>query len=664
MKKSLITHHLSLLLSETYQTNSGTGRRKWKIRKITFYISLTIKLHARSVRFARKKDPAEGFVLLLIGFITFGFGCFCFGYELPLSISINNEDDIHQLIEDDMVTEEIGQILLELYENPIDLNRASEDELALLPYISHEDASAIIAQREKLNGFKRWIHLALIKEISPIELKLIRSFAYIRPTRDWLNGWIRFNLSEVENDGKSAYGRLYAKTQLKNLIFGVAARHEDDKQYRWKEGVETVSPWNLEKFFLAWQGEGFFKEIVLGNYSARFGSGLVFNDAHRRARSGRLYPDYSTSTYRQRGIGISMKSECKLGSLHYLICPTVFTSFSEYPVSLPKEITGLERERKIGDVYFERLFGADLTFKLNPYSAIGLTWYRSWIEKHLDFVFDDFPNRESLSCFGFHFNTRIKQLDFYGEIARNVNDANAVYLAISNMTKKTYWELAYRNYDTDFENPHSYGYADADSDSLDPYGDIDEVGSYLLLRYAPHPRLTLKLSYDGWRHPSSHITENEIRGAFEYKLVDVVEIGSSTKWYNEELTEYDESKRATVTWLKIQPTPDWRLTTVYRLSRKKEENVDYDDYAYLKVEWQAKGNLELEGRWKNYDTLLVDGDTYPKQVYIQMQFWRTPPTEVRVWSGRIRFTHTRYGESSSAAVNHRNQVYFTARWSW
>jgi len=592
------------------------------------------------------------------------FVCFCFGYDLPLSISINNEDDIHQLIEDGVITEEIGQILLELYENPIDLNRASEDELLLLPYISHEDASAIIAQRKKLNGFKRWKDLAII--VKPSELKMLRSFAYIRPPKDQKNGWIRFNLSDVENDGKSCYGRLYTKTQLSNLFFGMAAKHEDDEQYRWKEGIqaaplcyETVSPWDLEKLFLAWQGNGVLKEVVLGNYSARFGSGLVFNDAHRRGVSGELYPDYSTSTYRQRGVGVSMEWKCNLGNLRYRICPTVFTSFSEYPVSLPKEITGLDRERKIGDVYFEKLFGEDLTFKLTRHSAVGLTWYRSWIEKHLDFTFDNFPNRKLLSCLGFHFNTRIRKLNFYGEIARNVNNANAIYLAISNMTKKIYWELAYRNYDKYFENPHSYGYADADSDSLDPYGDIDEVGSYLLLRYVPYPKLALKLFYDGWQHPSSHITENEIRSAFDYKLANSVEIGSSTKWYNEDLTEYDENRRATVTWLKVQPASDWRLTTVYRLSLARREKTNYDDYAYLKVEWQAKNNLELEGRWKIYDTLLIDGDAYPKQLYIQMQIWKT-----RSISGRIRFTHTLYEKTSSAAVNPRNQIYFTTRWSW
>lgn len=596
----------------------------------------------------------------IIGLITFFLVCLCFGEDLPLSISISNEDDIYQLIENGMVTEEFGQILLELYENPIDLNRAHEDELARLPFISHEDVAAIIAHREKLGEFKRWIDLAMIEEIRPIKLKLLRSFAYIRPTSDLTSGWIRLNLSEVESDGKSCYGRLYAKTQfnerrlgLKNLFVGMAAKHEDDEQYRWENGTKAFSVWNLEKFFLAWQGEGIFQELVLGDYSARFGSGLVFNSAHRRGRSGGLYPDYSTSTYRQRGIGISTEWT--------RIYPTIFASFSEYPVSLPKELTGLERKRKIYDVYFERLFGGDLTFQLSQNSTFGLTWYRSWIEKHLDFRFDNFPNREILSCFGFHFNTKIRQLDFGGEIAQSANGGNAGYFAISSMTKKIDWTLAYRNYSTDFENPHSYGPADADNELLDPYGDIDEVGSYLLLRYVPNPRLTLKLYYDGWRHPSSHITENKIYAAFEYKFADWIETGSYKKWQNEGIVDYDESKKTTVTWLKLLPAPDWRLTTVYRSARRKElpKEVDYDDYAYFKVEWQVRQDLELEGRWKSYDTFLVDGDTYPKQLYVQIQFSRT-----RNLSGRIRFSHTRYGKNSSAAVNPRNQIYFTARWSW
>lgn len=595
------------------------------------------------------------FLFTLLPYLTaFHFYYTCFAYELPLSISINNQDDIEQLIEDELITEEIGQTLLELYENPLELNRASIDELMLLPYISREDASIIVTQREKLKGFKRWIDLALIEEISPNELRQIQNFAYIHSSFNSIDGWGRFSFSDVENDGKSFYSKFYAKTQLKSFLFGLAAKHENDQQYRWKDGIENISPWNLEKFFLAWQSSGFFREIVLGDYSANFGSGLVFNDVHRRTTSGKLYPDYTASTYRQRGVGISMKWN--------RLYPTLFTSFSKYPVSLSSDLTGLKRKYKIQDVYTERLLGSDLTFQFNQDSAIGFTWYKSWVEKHLDTEFDDFPNREEIYCFGFHFGIQIKKLDFSGEIARTDNKANALFISVSNMTEKIYWRATYRNYNTEFENPHSYGYADADRDSYDNYGDIDEIGSYFLLRYVLHPRIILKLSYDGWRHPSSYSTENEIRGAFECKLTDSFEFGNSTKWNNHELTDYDESKRTNVTWIRILPLQNWRLTNVYRISHHKKEDrseTKTDDYAYIKVEWQTKKNIELEGRWKLYDTILTDGDTYPKQMYIQMQFWRKSNL-----SGRIRFTHTRYGESSYAVVNPRNRIYFTVRLGW
>jgi len=583
-------------------------------------------------------------------FIAFHLGLSCFGYELPLYTSIRNEDDIHQFIEDSIVTEEIGKILLELYENPVDLNRANKDELMLLPYISEQEASSIIEQRSKLGGFKKWIDLAMIEGISPIELKQIQYFAYIIPDKKFANGWLRLNFSEVENDGKPGYSRLYAQTHTDNLTFGIAAKHEDDKQYKWENGIQSVSPWNIDKLFIEWRRKGVFKQIVLGNFSAGFGSGLVFNDAHRRNLSGRIYPDYSLSTYRQKGLAIDLGWR--------QISSTMFFSSSQYPVTLPTEMTQLQRKLKIQNVYYERLFGGDLTLKLNSNSTAGVTFYQSWNKKNLDFSFEDFPNRKKLGSLGVHFNTEIKNIALSGELAHNINGANAIYLGISSITKKIYWSWGYRNYETDFENPHSYGYSDPGQELNEPYGDIDEVGSYLFLRYSPNTKFTMKISYDGYKHPSSNIANNKICSLLDFNLTNWCKMGSSMKFYNIDLIDYDESRKANVIWIKLLPINNFRLITVYRLASKKEDKIKYDDYIYLKVEWQTRKDLEFEGRWKIYDTKLIDGDTYPKQLYIQMQF------QIYNFSARIKFTHTRYGNSRQAYVNPRKQIFLAAKLDW
>jgi len=260
-------------------------------------------------------------------------------FELPLIVDIRNENDIYQLREDGFITEEIEELLLELLENPLDMNRADADELYSLPGLTHTDAQNIVNQRKKVNGFKRWDDMLKTPNLDKDKLKQIEAFTYLRPPLNLSDGQLRFDISDVTGDDKDYYSRVRIRADARERIFiGLSGKREDDETYRWRESIE-IEPagWRFEKFYARLNSKGF--GVILGNYSAGFGSGLVFNDASVKHPTG-LYADYTTSPYRQRGIATTFKYKS--------LRPTIFLSQLSYPTVVVSEcVEELERQRTV-----------------------------------------------------------------------------------------------------------------------------------------------------------------------------------------------------------------------------------------------------------------------------------------------------------------------------
>ena len=397
-------------------------------------------------------------------------------FELPLYMDIRNTDDIYQMLEDELITEDIAEWLLELIDNPIELNKADIDELLMVPSITPAEAEAIVNQREQLQGFKRWGDLLSVDGFDRARLRQLESFAYIRQPLARFNGKSELTLSEVANDGKSYYSRMLVRANIDERFFlGLSSRREDDEVYRWDEKIITDQPgWRIDKFHTLWHGEGLVNQIILGNYSAGFGAGLVFNDIHRFNPKG-IYLDNTISLNRQRGIALALSWKP--------IQQTIFFSFLDYPVVLSPQMTGLKWRRRINDVYSEKLLGTDISFALPHNSNLGFTWYRSLIDKRLNIQFPNLPNREHWSAYGIHFRTSIREFHLRGEASQTINAGRAVYLELSKKLQSVNFLASFRRYDVDFDNPHSHGFADADDSSYGNVdGDIDETGGCLASR--------------------------------------------------------------------------------------------------------------------------------------------------------------------------------------
>jgi len=71
--------------------------------------------------------------------------------------------------------------LLFLEKHPLDLNRATADELSSLPYLSVEEASAIVSYRERIGKFERTDDLQKVEGLDADKVNLLKRYLTVAP---------------------------------------------------------------------------------------------------------------------------------------------------------------------------------------------------------------------------------------------------------------------------------------------------------------------------------------------------------------------------------------------------------------------------------------------------------------------------------------------------
>ncbi len=94
-------------------------------------------------------------------------------------IVIESDQDLYELEASGEITAEQRDRLLELYERPLDLNRATRDELYELPNVTYAFADALIAERRRRKGFRSLSEVAEL--VGPDLWEQIRPFVTVGP---------------------------------------------------------------------------------------------------------------------------------------------------------------------------------------------------------------------------------------------------------------------------------------------------------------------------------------------------------------------------------------------------------------------------------------------------------------------------------------------------
>ena len=216
------------------------------------------------------------------------------------------EDIFNQLSEDgDLPYEDIEEELLSIANNPMDLNQVTSEDLSRLIFLNDEQIDAILMYQYK-HGFNDIYELQLIDCLKDYEIRNLLPFVEVKGER-------------LEVKGKDLYFREVFHYAKHEMTLRVDARNIEDfyddpmygklryrfnYQNRVQAGVTAMMATSNGRLTIGdrWDYGGYvqlkdigpMKSVVLGNYQANFGYGLVIGSPFKRGKSAYIQSTATT----------------------------------------------------------------------------------------------------------------------------------------------------------------------------------------------------------------------------------------------------------------------------------------------------------------------------------------------------------------------------------
>ena len=214
------------------------------------------------------------------------------------------EDIYNQLSEDGEVPmEDIQEELMEIAENPIDLNHTTADELSRLYFLSDEQIDAILLYQYK-HPFNDIYELQLIDCLKDYEIRNLLPFVEVEAKGERLEVkgkklyfrevfhyakheiTLRADARNIEDyEGDPMYGKLRYRFNYQNRVMaGVTIGRTQGTTW---ENIDYGG-------FVELRDMGPMKRIVAGNYQASFGYGLVVGSPFKRGKTAYIQSTATT----------------------------------------------------------------------------------------------------------------------------------------------------------------------------------------------------------------------------------------------------------------------------------------------------------------------------------------------------------------------------------
>ncbi len=484
-------------------------------------------------------------LLLLFSLHTFG------QVRTPIPLDIQQlMERLFPVQEEEVDYEVLYELLTELYQNPLDINRVSGEELAgtylLCPpqiqaFLDHRSQSGKFLSLYELQSLPHWDSATLDTILPFLTLETEKSSpkSFLERLRSEENSYLLFRHRRTlelrrgyQNDSKVNPSSRYLGDQndlflrfriqhAKDFSLGFLLEKDAGEAFVWDPETSRYG-FNFASFHHTRYNLGKWKTLSLGDFQASFGQGLVFGAGFSLGKGAETVPTVRRSTlgilpYTSslesgffRGIGITRQ----LGSWQSTLLFSSIGKDGRLATQLDsvgnssQELTSLSqtglhrsqselstknqlRETNLGtNIQYEAKSGKWSTGINALHTKLSIPWIRN-PNRYNQFEFAGRSNTVG----SMYFNVSWKNFSFFGESARSSSRGQGTLVGfVSSLSKTVDFSLLWRRYDRHF---HSF-YATSFAENTRP---INEQGTYLGIQIKPSSKVKLNAYVDFFRFP-------------------------------------------------------------------------------------------------------------------------------------------------------------------
>jgi len=453
--------------------------------------------------------------------------------------------------DEDLDYEALYELLLEIYQNPLEINRVTADDLQATYLLSTQQIQALLEHRKTWGDFLSLYELQTLPNWDSTTLATIlpfltlestatssktfferlrseeNNFLVLRHRRTWelRKGYSKNDstlnpTSRYLGDPNDLFLR-YRVQHAKDFSLGLILEKDPGEVLTWDTKTMRYG-FNFASFHFTRYGMGRWKTISLGDFQASFGQGLVFGAGFslgkgaetvptvRRSSLGLLPYTASIETGFFRGIGLTRQlgrwqssllissvgkdgrvteSSDSLGA-----APQTLTSLSQ--TGLHRSLSELSTKNQVR----ETNLGSNL-----QYSAQSGRWSAGLNFLHTQFSIPWIRNATSYNAFDFsgqtnqvgslYANLTWKNFALFGESARSRSQGQGTVLGlVSSLSRTVDFSLLWRSYDRHFHSLYATAFAESTRPS-------NERGVYLGFQVKPSATLKFNAYVDFFTFP-------------------------------------------------------------------------------------------------------------------------------------------------------------------
>jgi Helix-hairpin-helix motif len=482
--------------------------------------------------------------------------------------SSNTDETINQLIiepNSEADNSDLYEIIENLKENPVDLNKADMSDLQQIPYLDINIAKLIINYREKNGRFFSKDELYSIKEIPKPTIKKLLPFIIVKngssnnytQTQNYHINFRSRMLEDIQNDKGFVDNKFEgSKYKIYNRFSAEYLNHFQVGFLTDKDAGERRLN-DFDSYYFCVKNFGILKKIVAGDYNLKFGQGLALwsqfgfskgiDAIYPVKKIGKGITPYKSSLennfYRGFAATLNLVNFSLTAFYSKNKLDADIDSISNEILSTP--ITGLHRttteieKRKTAQ---EKVTGANIEYNSVNILNAGLTFYNS--------VFD-YPFAENgvynikgakFNYYSFYFDFFLNDINFFGESVFNGTSVANFYGIEIPVNKNFTFVTAIRSYPKNYINIHGFGFGEKNGNTKNEFGIYNGVKWNL-------PIGRLNLYYDQFKFPyATYFTPlptegNEFLINYNFKPLPKFSINLTFKDENKEIEVSTAAKK-------------------------------------------------------------------------------------------------------------------------